>query len=199
MKITKTASGTKKITMSKSEWLGIGRQAGWVGNVKTAQSNQPQGTQNEQAQQNQTPNNVNTQEVFGFCRAITPICEGLGDIYKTVRNSSYIIKGQKWDQFNQNFKSQYEERYITNSFKNLEKFNGKVLSKDGWKFDYNQTGFANFLSVWNKFFQDPQNNIDLLRNAIKSLETQLTQIHNSVMKANPQIAYAPIKYSFIEE
>jgi hypothetical protein len=30
MKITKTASGTKKITMSKNEWQQIGKQAGWV-------------------------------------------------------------------------------------------------------------------------------------------------------------------------
>ncbi len=32
MKITKTASGTKKITMSKNEWQQIGRQAGWADN-----------------------------------------------------------------------------------------------------------------------------------------------------------------------
>lgn len=29
MKITKTASGVKKITITKGEWLGIGKRAGW--------------------------------------------------------------------------------------------------------------------------------------------------------------------------
>ena len=34
MKITKTASGKKKITMSKKEWLRIGEGAGWGGMPK---------------------------------------------------------------------------------------------------------------------------------------------------------------------
>jgi hypothetical protein len=34
MKITKTASGTKKITLSKSEWQSMGKQAGWDKSAK---------------------------------------------------------------------------------------------------------------------------------------------------------------------
>lgn len=30
MKLEKTASGSKKVTISKAEWIHIGRQAGWV-------------------------------------------------------------------------------------------------------------------------------------------------------------------------
>ncbi len=30
MKLEKTTSGVKKITMSKAEWLNIGKQAGWI-------------------------------------------------------------------------------------------------------------------------------------------------------------------------
>lgn len=30
MKLTKTASGIKKLTLSKTEWTQIGRQAGWT-------------------------------------------------------------------------------------------------------------------------------------------------------------------------
>lgn len=30
MKISKTASGTKKITMSKREWFSLGKKAGWL-------------------------------------------------------------------------------------------------------------------------------------------------------------------------
>ena len=37
MKLVKTASGKKKITLSKSEWENIGKQAGWVKEASTDQ------------------------------------------------------------------------------------------------------------------------------------------------------------------
>jgi len=61
MKLEKTASGSKKITISRKEWQSIGVKAGWV---KTAQP-APQQQQQAQPQQEQFPN--------------APVTKALGD------------------------------------------------------------------------------------------------------------------------
>lgn len=49
MKITKTASGTKKITMSKNEWKQIGIKAGWIGNLEIKTSKNSSAFQQKEA------------------------------------------------------------------------------------------------------------------------------------------------------
>lgn len=175
-----------KIRLSKTQWEAMGKQAGWAKTIKTAQNEQP-------------VNKATNQEVIAFLRAIVAICDGVGHVYQAVRNSSSNVKYQEWDTFDQDFKSQYENRYIQNVFTNLEKFNGKVMSNDGWEFNYNQTGCGHFLYTWNEFFKSPQNNIELLRNSMKNLDKQLIQIYNAILTANPQVSAVPISHSFIEE
>ena len=49
MKITKTASGQKKVKFNKNEWLSIGKKAGWLNDkqIKTASTIRKSGTKIE--------------------------------------------------------------------------------------------------------------------------------------------------------
>ena len=84
MKIIKTANGKKQVKMSKSEWVSIGKKAGWM---KTAAALQTLDAKVQVFQGNQVGQPITLQLDVGDHSIILPNTGAMAEIYQTVQES----------------------------------------------------------------------------------------------------------------